>query len=170
MRRPERLYPRSRVSLSGMRLLFPTLGERKAWCSMLTRQISNWPAINLSVFDEEYDCERTLPDTEPAVLSFHFRRSKWRHHYLQRLYERHPFCTYCRRPMRRERATLDHVVPRCQNGAHTPQNLVLCCADCNQSKAGRSLVQWVEMLMEVACTIPGETYFPPVSLEGTVAN
>lgn len=133
---------------------------------MLTQSAISRPSFSVLTIDDEYDFERTLPDTEPAVLSFHFRRSKWRQHYLQRLYERHPFCTYCQRSMRRERATLDHVVPRCQNGAHTPQNLVLCCCDCNQAKAGRSLVEWVESLMEIACTIPGETFIRPVLTEG----
>jgi 5-methylcytosine-specific restriction endonuclease McrA len=34
--------------------------------------------------------------------------------------------------------TVDHVIPKCQGGQSTWQNLVACCLECNQKKAGRT--------------------------------
>ena len=34
--------------------------------------------------------------------------------------------------------TVDHVVPLCQGGSTTWQNLVGCCLTCNQAKGGRT--------------------------------
>jgi 5-methylcytosine-specific restriction endonuclease McrA len=38
--------------------------------------------------------------------------------------------------------TLDHVVPRAKGGADHPSNLVACCKDCNEYKAGMSPQEW----------------------------
>lgn len=38
----------------------------------------------------------------------------------------------------RKATTVDHVVPLCQGGSTTWQNLVACCLPCNQSKGGRT--------------------------------
>ena len=38
----------------------------------------------------------------------------------------------------RKGTTLDHVIPRCQGGPSTWNNLVACCPICNSKKAGRT--------------------------------
>jgi hypothetical protein len=38
----------------------------------------------------------------------------------------------------RKATTVDHVVPVCQGGSTTWQNLVACCLACNQAKGGRT--------------------------------
>ena len=37
---------------------------------------------------------------------------------------------------------VDHVTPRCQGGADTPENTVPSCTSCNRSKGGRTPDQW----------------------------
>ena len=45
-------------------------------------------------------------------------------------------CQYCGRQARE--LTLDHVLPRVRQGAHTWENVVTACVPCNHRKAGRS--------------------------------
>jgi 5-methylcytosine-specific restriction endonuclease McrA len=47
-------------------------------------------------------------------------------------------CAYCAEPLRLERATLDHVLPRCLGGATTADNVVVACYACNVLKGGRA--------------------------------
>ena len=51
----------------------------------------------------------------------------------------HYACQYCGRESRQ--LTLDHVIPRHQNGQHTWENLVSACVPCNRRKAGRTPLQ-----------------------------
>ncbi len=44
-------------------------------------------------------------------------------------------CQYCGRKMRF--LTIDHVIPRRQNGLHTWKNLVAACPSCNRRKGGK---------------------------------
>ena len=47
----------------------------------------------------------------------------------------HGRCQYCgRRPKGSDKLTLDHIVPRADNGANTPDNLVAACMPCNLKK------------------------------------
>lgn len=46
-------------------------------------------------------------------------------------------CQYCGR--RGRHLTLDHVIPRHQNGPHTWKNLVAACMFCNRKKGGKQL-------------------------------
>ncbi len=46
-------------------------------------------------------------------------------------------CQYCGREM--NHLTLDHIVPRYRGGAHTWENLVAACPQCNRRKGGRTL-------------------------------
>lgn len=48
----------------------------------------------------------------------------------------HYTCQYC--GMRSQQLTLDHVVPRRQQGPHTWDNVVAACGRCNLDKAGRT--------------------------------
>lgn len=47
-------------------------------------------------------------------------------------------CQYCGRAGKEKDLTLDHVVPRARGGAHTWENLVSACKECNHRKAGRT--------------------------------
>ena len=48
-------------------------------------------------------------------------------------------CQYCGK--KAQDLTLDHVIPRRQNGAHTWENVVAACNRCNLHKAGRTPVE-----------------------------
>jgi 5-methylcytosine-specific restriction endonuclease McrA len=48
-------------------------------------------------------------------------------------------CQYCGK--KGQELTLDHVIPRRQNGSHTWNNVVAACAKCNLRKAGRTPVE-----------------------------
>jgi len=48
-------------------------------------------------------------------------------------------CQYCGK--KAQDLTLDHVVPRKQNGSHTWDNVVAACSRCNLRKAGRTPVE-----------------------------
>jgi 5-methylcytosine-specific restriction endonuclease McrA len=46
-------------------------------------------------------------------------------------------CQYCGAQPSRNALTIDHVIPRAQNGRKTWENLVAACAPCNRRKGGR---------------------------------
>ncbi|MDA1128037.1 MAG: HNH endonuclease [Chloroflexi bacterium] len=48
-------------------------------------------------------------------------------------------CQYCGK--KAPDLTLDHVIPRRQNGAHTWENVVAACSRCNLHKAGRTPIE-----------------------------
>lgn len=107
----------------------------------------------------------TVLDRKPHeprdVISLYFPNRQSRAEYLSRMLERNPHCAYCGRPVSRPKATLDHVIPVCQNGSHCPANLVVSCELCNQSKGPRSLIEWILDLLEVADRNPGAVYIRP---------
>jgi len=43
-------------------------------------------------------------------------------------------CRYCRRPLTRREATIDHVIPRRLGGSDDENNLVAACQPCNSRK------------------------------------
>lgn len=47
-------------------------------------------------------------------------------------------CQYCGIRKSSNELSLDHVVPRCQGGLTTWDNIVVACTDCNAKKAGRT--------------------------------
>ena len=54
-------------------------------------------------------------------------------------------CQYCGRKSRQ--LTIDHVIPRHRNGAHSWENLVAACPPCNRSKGGKLLAE-ISMLLK----------------------
>lgn len=48
-------------------------------------------------------------------------------------------CYLCGRHLRRSEINLDHVVPLSRGGTHTPDNLRVCCVQCNVRKGSRLL-------------------------------
>lgn len=61
-------------------------------------------------------------------------------HYNRRtIYKRDEnICQYCGRRKSGNELSLDHVVPRCQGGLTTWENIVVACTECNMKKAGRT--------------------------------
>ena len=49
-------------------------------------------------------------------------------------------CAYC--GDRPSFLTIDHVIPRSQNGTNDPSNLLPACKSCNESKGSRTLLTW----------------------------
>ena len=47
-------------------------------------------------------------------------------------------CQYCGKKKPGDELSLDHVIPRCQGGLTTWDNIVVACTDCNARKAGRT--------------------------------
>ncbi len=47
-------------------------------------------------------------------------------------------CQYCGRKFASSELSLDHVIPRSQDGGSTWENLVCCCLKCNVRKGGRT--------------------------------
>ena len=43
-------------------------------------------------------------------------------------------CCYCKKPVARKDATLEHVVPKSRGGSNRWRNLKMACTDCNRSK------------------------------------
>jgi hypothetical protein len=62
-------------------------------------------------------------------------------------------CAYCGKSILLEQATLDHVIPQRLGGEDTWENLVTCCARCNQRKGGRTPEQ-ARMELRVQPRIP----------------
>lgn len=50
----------------------------------------------------------------------------------------HNQCQYCGRKFPLSELSLDHVIPRSQNGGTTWENIVCACVDCNVRKGGRT--------------------------------
>lgn len=53
-------------------------------------------------------------------------------------------CAYCDIPLRWKGSSIDHLIPRCQEGTDHYVNLEVCCIRCNSAKGGRNLFQWRE--------------------------
>jgi 5-methylcytosine-specific restriction endonuclease McrA len=51
-----------------------------------------------------------------------------------------PVCCYCHQ--RKRKLTRDHVLPKSKGGPDDRWNIVMCCEQCNQSKADRTPSQW----------------------------
>jgi len=45
-------------------------------------------------------------------------------------------CQYCGRKAPDVKIEVDHVLPLCKGGGHSPKNLKACCYDCNIGKSG----------------------------------
>jgi 5-methylcytosine-specific restriction endonuclease McrA len=61
-------------------------------------------------------------------------------HYNRRaIYRRdNDTCQYCGKKKPTSELSLDHVLPRCQGGLTTWENIVVACTECNAKKAGRT--------------------------------
>lgn len=65
----------------------------------------------------------------------------------KRLYEAHPYCAYCDRPIKYGKSSLDHLIPVSRGGTDDPGNIALACLHCNQAKADRSPIEWAATIL-----------------------
>ncbi len=78
----------------------------------------------------------------PTVIQFtkYDKLPQQRVHYNRRtIYRRdNNTCQYCNKKKSGNELSLDHVIPRCQGGLTTWENIVVACTECNARKAGRT--------------------------------
>lgn len=116
-----------------------TIGVARAICMQVCEKL----------YVEEYDGDNVLrsPSVEfkvPSVVRLrnyvHVKRKR-RENTMKRvrIYIRDRYrCQYCGDQKTAKDLTLDHMLPRAQGGATTPQNLVAACKKCNQRKGNRT--------------------------------
>jgi 5-methylcytosine-specific restriction endonuclease McrA len=63
---------------------------------------------------------------------------------VKALYAAAKRCCYCQKPMRSKQKSLDHIIPLSLSGAHSVQNVVVCCRSCNASKHDRPVKEWLK--------------------------
>ena len=51
-------------------------------------------------------------------------------------------CYYCQKPLSKEEATMDHILPLVRGGTSSKSNLVVCCKPCNNSKKDKFFDEW----------------------------
>ena len=116
-----------------------TIGVARAICMQVCEKL----------YVEEFDGERVLrsPSTTfpvPSVVRLREYvnvKRKRRENTMKRvrIYIRDRYrCQYCGDQKAAKDLTLDHILPRAQGGATTPQNLVAACVKCNQRKGNRT--------------------------------
>jgi 5-methylcytosine-specific restriction endonuclease McrA len=52
-------------------------------------------------------------------------------------------CTWCRRALTADSASVDHVVPRLKGGPAWPENEVAACRPCNRARGHRAPTDWL---------------------------
>ncbi len=64
-------------------------------------------------------------------------------------------CTYCSRSLPMRKITIDHIIPESRDGRTALENLVICCAHCNQSKRDRTPEEWAaDILAACGAAVP----------------
>lgn len=51
-------------------------------------------------------------------------------------------CYLCRKLLTYETATIDHIIPMSKGGFHSPTNVRIACAECNQDKDNKDLEEF----------------------------
>jgi 5-methylcytosine-specific restriction endonuclease McrA len=85
-------------------------------------------------------------------------RSGWRRQVLKKLNDgtinyavlinERKTCPYCGTKLTQDNIVIDHMDPITLGGQNTQSNLTACCRPCNQRKAGRAYVDWLDMLSD----------------------
>lgn len=96
----------------------------------------------LSVYDDKDIHSPSLTLKMPSVV----RLLRYVTHRLtrvkfsrQNVYARDGYmCQYCGESVAKVELSLDHVIPRCQGGQTTWENITTCCVDCNRKKGART--------------------------------
>lgn len=66
----------------------------------------------------------------------------------QRYAEQKGHCAYCKRSMKRENATLDHIIPLARCGLHDLSNVCAACELCNSLKSDLEVSEFLVILAE----------------------
>lgn len=102
-------------------------------------EFEDWAALSAT-----HDCittvNRSIRVPRVLVLSAYEYLPKGRVRFSRlNIYARdHDTCQYCGRTLPRSELNLDHVVPRCDGGKTTWENVVCSCVPCNLKKGGRT--------------------------------
>lgn len=64
---------------------------------------------------------------------------------IRDLFAEATICPYCLDRMTWDSKSLDHVQPLSMGGAHSVENIVVCCKPCNFSKGRKSLISWLRV-------------------------
>jgi 5-methylcytosine-specific restriction endonuclease McrA len=109
-----------------------------------------------------HSASETIPIPSVIKLDFYVKRT-YRERKFTRLgvFQRDNYtCQYCGKQS--QQLTIDHVMPRSQNGQHTWENVVSACIPCNHRKAGRTPQQAGMKLIHQPVRPPGgHTFFIP---------
>jgi 5-methylcytosine-specific restriction endonuclease McrA len=58
-------------------------------------------------------------------------------------------CQYCGDKFKADELTFDHVMPKSRGGLSSWENIVSCCATCNNKKAARTPEEWGKKLLKI---------------------
>jgi 5-methylcytosine-specific restriction endonuclease McrA len=103
-------------------------------------EFADWAALSASQHDCITTVNRSIRVPRVLVLSAYEYLPKGRVRFSRlNIYARdHDTCQYCGRTLPRSELNLDHVVPRCDGGKTTWENVVCSCVPCNLKKGGRT--------------------------------
>jgi 5-methylcytosine-specific restriction endonuclease McrA len=62
---------------------------------------------------------------------------------IEYLTEIYTHCAYCDTPLTPDNTHIEHIQPLSKGGAHSIDNVVLACKNCNLSKGAKTLDQWL---------------------------
>ncbi len=70
-------------------------------------------------------------------------------------------CQYCRAPLKKKEATIDHVNPRARGGHSDYTNVVVACEGCNKAKGRKTCDEWGKFPIKTP-KAPEKVVFPRV--------
>lgn len=97
--------------------------RRKAWANYRAKHPAKARAINTTSAARRRAQKRPSDETT-AFIKF--------------LYAHQTHCPHCFRLLQETGKTVDHIIPLCKGGLHTPNNLILMCKPCNSSKGTKT--------------------------------
>ena len=110
---------------------------------MIAYGLDDWLAFTTHNADDYYKVKGSsmaiaIPE---VIVSTTFNKLPTRHvkYSRQNVFSRDNFtCAYCGKGHRAKDLTIDHIIPRDQNGKTTWDNVISACFSCNQKKANRT--------------------------------
>lgn len=78
-----------------------------------------------------------------------------------------PKCHYCGRPISRCQSTLDHLYPKSLGGPTIPDNLAICCPECNLYKSNMTEEQFIHYC-SIIDTKKKKEFYEEVSLSNDI--
>ena len=61
------------------------------------------------------------------------------------IWRKKPRCCWCKRPLKFEDATLEHLIPKSQGGTDRSSNLDIACLPCNRDRHTPGWHEWIEL-------------------------